>query len=732
MDGRRPDVQYAVNRVGEHGAAAVAVFRHHVAGVARDAVRWGSAVGGGLGSRRTRWFYAAVLGATAATALWVPYESCGLTGCPDVTRLLVYQPGGAPVLLDRNGVEFADLPPFERRVVSLDELPEYVPDAFLAVEDKRFYRHRGVDWPRVAGAVLANLRAGRVTQGSSTISMQLARSIFPDEVPRTERTLRRKLLEARLAREIEEEFDKREILELYLNHVYLGNGAYGIEAAARRHFGKGAAELTLSEAAAIAGLARSPVHYDPRRNPEDSRRRRDLVLSLMAEQGRISEEAARVAMAEELRVPAEPPRDRSALPLGAYFVDIVRERLEAELGEAVYRSGIRIHTTLDVNAQRAAERELARRLDELDGRVRAGPGPLQGAVVVMEAATGDVLALVGGRDPAISRYNRATLGRRQVGSAFKPFVYAAAIENGFAPSQRLLDWPVRVQVSRTDVWSPGNFDGRYEGAISVRNALVRSRNVPTVRLAAEVGLNEIVRVARAAGITSPIDATPALALGTPALSPIELAGAYATFATLGTPATPHFITRVEDAEGVVLWEPERSQRTRTVSSAVAHIVTDILKDAVDRGTGTGVRAAGYRGIAAGKTGTTNDATDAWFVGYTPDVVGVVWIGYDQPASMGNAATGGSFAAPVWGAIMREMYASRPSPEDWQRPDSVRVARVDPESGLILAEGCSSGYGVTVTDLFIVGREPGTVCPSRGWWESVRSGLRRLLGRPATR
>jgi len=678
---------------------------------------------------RLGWVHMALGAMIAGMVVWLPYETCGFAGCPDVEKLLVYQPGGAPAILDRNGVHFADLAPFERSVITLEDLPGHVPAAFIAVEDKRFYRHNGVDWLRVLGAALANLREGRVTQGSSTLSMQLARSVFPEEVPGTERTLRRKLLEVRLAREIERKFSKAEILELYLNHVYLGGGAYGIEAAARRHFGKPAAELTLAEAASIAGLARSPAYYDPRRNPETSRQRRDLVLSMMAEQGLAAREDVDAALAAALEVPADPPRDRSAVPLGAWFVDIVRDRVEAEFGEQIYRSGIRIHTTLDVTAQQAAERELEERLQALDKQVRPGPGPLQGAVVLMEAPTGDVLALVGGRDPTISRYNRATLGRRQVGSAFKPFVYAAAIEHGYVPAQRIMDWPVRVQVSANDVWTPGNYDGRYEGPVSVRNALVRSRNVPTVRLAADIGLQAIVRTARAAGITAPIDPTPALALGTPSLSPMEMASAYATFATLGTPATPHYVTRVEDENGEVLWEPAREPSSRTMSSAVAYVVTDMLRDVVDRGTGTGVRAAGFRGVAAGKTGTTNDATDAWFVGYTPDVVGAVWIGYDQPSSMGNAATGGGYAAPVWGGIMRELYTVRSAPGEWARPDSVRAAAIDPESGMLLAEGCSAPGG-TVTDLYIVGREPGTICPSRGWWGDIWAGVGRLLGRPA--
>jgi 1A family penicillin-binding protein len=664
---------------------------------------------------RPKLVHVAVVGGALFAASWLTYRSCGLGGCPDLDLLAVYQPNGAPALLDRDGEKFADLAPFERVVVPLSELPRHVPDAFIAVEDRRFYTHDGVDWPRVFGAAWVNLRARGITQGSSTIPMQLARNIFPKELPGTERTFRRKLLEARVAQQIEDRYTKDEILELYLNHIYFGGGAYGIEAASRRYFGTPASELTTEQAALLAALPKAPTHYDPRRHPEKARQRRDLVLSLMEQQDLISSEEGVRARASELRVPADPPRDRTGVPLGAYFIDVVRDQVDAQLGGRIYRTGLRIHTTLDANAQRSAERELENRLTQLDGQVRRGDGPLQGAVVVMEAHSGDVLALVGGRDPMISRYNRAVLGQRQVGSAFKPFVFAAAVNRGYSPGQLVLDAPIAVQVSRTDVWEPGNYDGRFDGPVTVRDALVRSRNVPTVRLASAVGLGDIVQTARAAGITARMDSTPALALGTPSITPLQMATAYTTFATLGTTATPRFVTRVEDEDGNVLWEATNPPRTKTLGSGVAYMVTDMLRDAVDRGTGTGVRTAGFHGPAAGKTGTTNSATDVWFVGYTPDVVGAIWIGYDRPSPLGSAATGGGFAAPVWGRIMRTVYADRPMPQPWQRPDSVLVRRIDPQSGYVLADGCYPSYGGEATELFLLGHEPGYVCPYRGGW-----------------
>lgn len=662
-----------------------------------------------LGPRETL-----IAGLIALTAGLMLYMNCGTSGCPDVQQLAAYQPGGAPVLLDREGEKFADLAPFERVVVALDSLPEYVPQAFVAVEDRRFWNHDGVDWVRVFGAALANARAFGVAQGSSTIPMQLARNVFPKDLPGTQRTMKRKLQEARVARQIEKRFEKREILEMYLNHIYFGGGAYGIEAASRLYFGKPASDLTLAETATLAALPKAPAHYDPRRRPERSLERRNLVLTIMEDQGVIDGEAAVEARAEELEARTGKNLDRSGIPLGAYYIDIVRGLLEDRFGEELYRSRLRIHTTLDQSAQRAAEKELAAQLKRLDGQVRDGEGDLQGAVVVMEAATGNVLALVGGRDPATSRYNRALLARRQVGSAFKPFVYAAALQDGIPTSQLVLDAPLRMELSRNDVWEPENYDGTYEGNVSLRHALVRSRNIPTVRLAAAVGIDDVAHTARLAGVTSAMDETPALALGTVAMSPLQLASAYTTFATLGSTAEPRYVLSVEDEDGDVLWETKPATKESGLRAGVAYIITDILRDAVDYGTGTGVRTAGFHGPVAGKTGTTNNATDAWFVGYTPEIVGAVWIGYDKPSPLGGAATGGGYAAPVFGRIMRQVQTQRAVPE-WQMPPGVVEHRVDPYTGLVLEDGCNPSGTYAASELFLQEYVPASDCPYRDWW-----------------
>jgi len=617
---------------------------------------------------RTTWVLLILAGALAAL-LW---ERCGIAGCPDVSRLASYQPGNASVLLDRNGRPFADLSPVRHRLVTLEDLPAYVPAAFIAVEDKRFYSHRGVDWRRVPGAALANLLAGDIREGFSTITMQLARNVFGERLPASERTLARKLLEIRVAREIEARFTKQEILELYLNHIYFGGGAYGIEAAAQQYFGKDAKSLSLEQAALLAALPRAPSYYDPRRRPEEARARRDLVLSLMAEQGRIDAEEAEKAKARPLRL-AEARLAKSARVVAPYYVQVVRGLLEAELGEELYRKPLRITTAIDLEAQRAVEEELERQIRRVEsGAYGRFTGPLfarhdaaspeteylQGAAVVMDARTGDVLALVGGRDYTHSAYNRAVLGRRQTGSAFKPFVYAAALARGYRPNDWLEDTPYRLAVDG-QVWEPKNYDGRFTGYITLRDALVYSRNVPAVRLAEAVGPREIAELARRAGFRGELRHTPMLALGIAEATPLELTSAYTAFAGDGRAVAPRFVLRVEDADGRVLWEPGVARR-EVMDADVARQMTGLLTGVVDEGTGRAVRGAGYRGPAAGKTGTTDDWTDAWFVGYTTRRVAGIWIGFDRPRSIAARATGGTAPAAAWGAIMRRIAGD----EDW--------------------------------------------------------------------
>ena len=659
------------------------------------------------------------------------WQRCGIKGCPNVQRLTSYQPNGATVLLDRNQKEFADLAPVQRRMVSLDSLPAHVINAFLAVEDKRFYDHNGVDWRRVGGAMFANLRLGRKAQGSSTISMQLARNLYPNEVPGQERTFRRKLLEVRVARAIENRFEKREILELYLNHIYFGNGAYGVEAAAQHYFRRPARKLLISQGAMLAAMPKAPSHYDPRRRPQRAKERRNLVLTLMEQQGKLDAKNARDARAAPLRVQPRPRRNNNDDGLAPYFVETVRRQLEDKFGDMLYERRLRVYTTLDSRAQRAAEEELFGQLRALDagqfGRLNGpryvsagasgeqGTRYLQGSMVLMEVATGDVVALVGGRDFGDSNFNRAINGQRQIGSAFKPFVYAAALQSGVPTSKMLLDEPLRMETTRRVAWEPRNYDGQFYGQVLMRDALIQSRNIPTIRLAVDVGLGNVKGVAQKAGLAGRIEEHPAMALGTVASNPLELARAYSVFPGLGERPEARYITRVQDEDGDVLWEIPTKVEGERMDPRVAYVVTHMLRDAVDRGTGSAVRSAGFYGTAAGKTGTTNEGADAWFVGYTPELVGAVWIGFDQQRAITGNASGGRLAAPVWGRVLRRVYANRSQSAEFTRPDGVVNLNIDPSTGLVLEEGCWPSWNEPRTEIFIAGNEPDTACPNSGGW-----------------
>jgi penicillin-binding protein 1A len=674
--------------------------------------------------RRPRWQHALLWSLLIVPFALIGWERCGVRGCPSVERLAAYQPGGAPVLLDRSGEPFATLVPVEREIMALDSLPAHVRDAFIAVEDRRFYEHGGIDARRVVGALLADVRAGAFVQGSSTITMQVARNVFPDRLPGSQKTLRRKLLEVRVAREIEDRFEKDEILELYLNHIYFGAGVYGIAAASRHYFGHAAPRLTLPQAALLAALPRAPNYYDPRRNPDAARSRRSLVLSLMEEQDRITADEAVAARAAGLGITATTPRRRDESVFAPYFVEAVRRVVEDRLGDALYSAPLLIHTTLDRTAQRAAETQLERQLVAIErgtyGRFNGpryasaadppeAPAYVQGAVIVMQVEDGDVLALVGGRDFRHSRFDRALRARRQVGSAFKPFVFAAALADGYAPSQHVADTPLRLELAGGEIWEPRNLTGGFEGEITLRDALVRSKNVPAVRLAGSVGLRRVARVARRSGIDSDIPALPSMALGTAAMSPFELTAAYAAFANGGHAVQPRLVSRIEDPAGKTVWEP-RVRKRRALSGGVAFLVTDMLRDAVDHGTGRAVRRAGFAGPAAGKTGTTDGGRDAWFVGYTPDLVAGIWIGFDRPRPIADDAVASRIASPAWGRLMQQIYRERPLPPDWEPPARLVQRSIDPASGLVLADGCRPRTGRAVDEYFLPGTEPARTCP----------------------
>ena len=665
------------------------------------------------------------VGLVVVAVLAVAYQTCGFEGCPPVEQVQGYLPEEASIVVDRDEEEIGRLFLVNRVVVSLDSLPEYVAQAFVATEDQEFYDHGGVDWSRVLGAAWQNVRSGGIAEGFSTITMQVARNVFPDRLPVRERTLNRKISEIKVARQLEGRYSKEEILELYVNQIYFGSGAWGIEAAAREYFGKPATELTLPEAALLAGLPQAPSRLNPRENLDGALERRRTVLDRMEREGYITAEEAREAGEHEPELASS--RGRSP-ERAAYFIEHVRRVVEERLGDAVYTGGYVIHTTLDLATQAVAEEELRRQLEDIESG-RYGPFPhstyapaggngadgrrttpyLQGAVVTMAVNSGDVLALVGGRDFEDSRYNRATQARRQPGSAFKPFVYAAALQDGFTPITILEDTPLRMERDGR-VWTPGNYDGSYAGEVTVRNALVQSRNVATIRLAEQVGLNRVIDTAQRLGLSGDLPPYPSIAIGAAEATLLEMVAAYAAFASLGDLPSPRVITRITDRHGQVVWqEPPRSRHV--LDSDVAFLTVDLMRDVVDRGTGTAVRAVGFRQPAAGKTGTTNESADVWFIGFTPSVVTGVWIGLDEPQRIMARATGGRLAAPVWGRIMSRVAAGGGG---WTAPPGIERLQVD-SAGNVVGTGCPT-FGPIHEEYFIRGTVSAYGCRDLAGWD----------------
>jgi 1A family penicillin-binding protein len=648
--------------------------------------------------------------------------TCGFAGCPSTADIQAFRPSEGSRVLDRAGATIGRLS-FVRRVnVPLDRVPRHVRAAFIAVEDRRFYFHHGVDWRSAARALVRNVTRADVSEGFSTITMQVVRNVF---VPRLaqERSLRRKLIEIYLAGRLERSLTKQQILALYLNVIYLGNGAYGVEAASRDLFGKSVDRLTVPEGATLAALARGPSYYAPRRHPDRALARRNLVLAVMAREHYLSDTLATRARATPLRLsPGEwrPREDRS------FALDPVRAVVDSVLGDGQLGDLI-VYTTLDGPAQRAAEAAVRRQADV----IQRAPGrdTLQGALVAIDPRNGEIRALVGGRRYVPGGFNRALVARRQPGSAFKPFVYATALARGLTPSAVLEDAPVEI-TEHGQVWRPVNFDGQFAGRLTLRRALMRSANAATVRLGEAVGERRVAALARRAGIRSPLAAVPALALGAAEVTPLELVTAYAPFANGGMSVTPSLIRRIEAGDGSVLWRAQPSKSERVLGDAEAFQLTSMLKSVVDGGTGRIVRDRGVRDVVAGKTGTTNDGADVWFVGYTPTVVAAVWFGYDAPRPIAASASGGRLAAPAWAAFYLAGWRER-EPADWNPPAGMVRRTIDAFNGEIANEWCP----VTQREWYRPGTEPTRICTEHSaplidrleeFGRTVGKALRKLL------
>ncbi len=668
--------------------------------------------------------------------------------CPSIAQIHTWEPQQTSKIFGHQGELIGELGIERRTPVAIDDLPPYVPQAFIAIEDRRFHDHRGFDPMGVARAAVVRgplrpvfqfvLRRPFRESGGSTITQQLARNMF--ETIGFEQRVERKLKELQVAIELERAYTKEQILEAYMNQINLGPGWWGIQTASRNYFGKAATELNPAEAALLAAIANLPGHYSPFRSPDNALQRRNLVLDRMGREGFL----ARQEVEEWQAHPLPTERARAAEGTAPYFQEWVRQLVQARFGSQVYTGGLQIYTTLDVRMQGAAEAAMERGFERIEGRpgfnhpqyeefidetgqIEGLNTPyLQGLFVALDPQNGAVRAMMGGRNFNHSRFNRATQARRQPGSAFKTFVFASAIESGIPASHIVVDAPVIMDDGSGEEWRPQNFGGEFHGPMTLREAYRRSVNMIAIRLGQdEVGMETVAQTARRMGLRTEIPRVPSTAIGAPDVIPIQMAEAYSTFANMGTKVRPSPIVRVESADGEVLWEPE-PERTPVMDSLSARVIVHLMEDVVSFGTAhTGVRIVGGlpREIpAAGKTGTTNNSTDVWFVGSTPTLQAAVWFGFDRPQRIHPNATGGGDAAPVWGEFMRRVYvgdeeangggegAILPTPEPWSL-EGLATHEVDDRTGLLASRWCPPEQ--RYMEVFIPGTEPTDLCDRAG-------------------
>lgn len=666
-----------------------------------------------------------------------------LISLPSYEALENYTPSLTTRVYDVHNEVIAELSIERRALLTLSEIPVDLQNAVIATEDNDFFHHWGISPKGMFRAAFRNLLYGKITQGGSTLTQQLSKLIFLSP----ERKFIRKIKEVLLAIELERNFSKEEILQLYLNQVYFGHGAYGVQAAARIYFGKEVSQMTLAECALLAGQVKYPGGYSPFVYPDRARARRALVLNRMLEEHYITREEAASAMAEPI------PTQRPVLAgiQAPFFVEYVRRQLEPKYGyNALWRGGLKIYTTLDMSAQRTAEAVMEKSLTDFDEKAKvewqkkleeqeqadpteaplvstSPPAGIQGAFVLLDVKTGAVRAMIGGRGP--SQYNRATQAHRQPGSTFKPFVWTAALQSGLTGASLVEDLPLAYYYDGRDwrllegatnqfainlatapfaqsedfkVWVPNDFDNKFLGVLTLRRALALSRNVASIRLIEHVGPPQVVALAHRTGIQSKLDPVLALGLGASVVSPLELANAFGTFANGGIHVEPFDVIRVEDAAGRML-EQHTPKESEALSPQIAYLMTNLMKGVVEGGTGSYARRL-HRPLA-GKTGTTNDNRDLWFVGFTPDLVASAWMGYDDFSSLGRHDwTGGSTVLPWWTEIMDGVLKDYP-PRDFPVPEDIVFAKIDTETGMLAMPTCPhSGY-----QAFLKGTQPVVFC-----------------------
>jgi penicillin-binding protein 1A len=636
-------------------------------------------------------------------------------GLPSPEKLQTIEPAVKTEVYDINGNIIHEFFKENRSLVPLRRIPQHLLDGIIVVEDRQFRRHWGIDIFGIGRAAMKNIFAGRVRQGASTITMQLARNLFLTH----ERTMRRKVKEAVLALRIERMYSKDEILEMYLNEIYFGDGAYGVQAASSIFFGKNVDELELPECALLAGILRNPREYSPQRHPEVAVKRRNLVLNLMLGEGMIQKEEHETASKAPLGVAAGRLRANQA----PYFVETIRQYLYERYGtNQIYEGGLKVYTTLDLRLQRAAKELFDAHLCELE-KTRRYPQRLcepageegretrdenftsyvQGAIIAIDPDKGHVRAMIGGRDFEESPFNRATQAKRQPGSAFKPFVFVAAVDNEFNPSDIIIDEPVSFMGGDGKEWTPQNYDKDFKGPMTLRYALQQSVNIPAIKMLRTLGPTTVASYARRMGIRSRIENVLSMALGTSEVTLMELTSAFGVMANQGIRTEPVMVLKVEDNRGRIL-ERNTTRTEEALEENTNYIVTSMMRSVVDHGTAYGARARGFYAPAGGKTGTTDDFTDAWFVGFTPELVVGVWVGFDRKKTLGPAMTGTRVALPIWTDIMLEagnLYEF----SDFSRPADVIDVEICPESGLLALEGCPE----RTMEVFRSGEQPSEFC-----------------------
>jgi len=559
---------------------------------------------------------------------------------PDIREIDDYRPLVATMVLDKHGRTIDAIYEEYRIVINENKMPGLLPRAFVAAEDSRYWQHGGLDLWSIARAAINNLRSGRRSQGGSTITQQVTRALMLSR----EKSYFRKLTEAILSYRLDRMLTKQEILTIYLNEIYLGSGAYGVEAAARNYFNKPAQKLNLAEIAILAGLPQAPSRYSPLTHFKRAKSRQRYVLNRMAEDGIISPATARRAYEQKLKL-GHPKQNRA---INGYFCQYVRAQLEPRYGrKALLRDGLRVFTTLDLDLQNAAAHALRQGTQTIGARHGSKKSP-QGALIALDTSSGRILAMIGGTDYTTSQYNRAVLANRQPGSVFKPLIYAAAFERGIAPDTIIDDKPFSIHNANGSVWSPKNYSNKYYGPTSLADGLIHSRNIIAIKLLQKTGVKPVIKLAAKAGITARLKPELPLALGASPVSVLEMTAAYTMFANRGIYHPPVCITRVQDKDGhVSLWQQEQARQV--ISEQTAGMISSILQRVISQGTGS--QARGIPG-AAGKTGTSDNNRDAWFIGYTPRVTAGVWLGYDRNKSLGKGETGGRAAAPVWKQFMQ--------------------------------------------------------------------------------